>query len=96
MDGLALCAKCLRNGGLRDSIEIVGITPRSKSGHRGREIKGWLDIHPEVDGFLIFDDDCDMEPYMSRLVQCRGDAGFLRDEFSRAEMLHAAFNQKRE
>lgn len=94
MDGLGVCAKCLRNGGLRDGVEIVGMTPRSESGYRGGEIKEWLDTHPEVDGFLIFDDDCDMEPYMDRLVRCRYDAGFLLNEFVRAETIHEAFNKK--
>jgi len=30
--------------------------------HRGREIKAWLDLHPEVTKYAILDDDSDMLP----------------------------------
>jgi hypothetical protein len=39
---------------------IYGITPLSKDRHRGREIKEWLDEHPEVTNYVIIDDDNDM------------------------------------
>ena len=35
---------------------IIGATPRSSSGHRGTEIKAWLDTHPEVTAYVIIDD----------------------------------------
>jgi hypothetical protein len=46
--------------------EVIGATPwiRPKIGEyvpRGREIKKWLQEHPEVDHFAILDDDSDME-----------------------------------
>lgn len=91
-DGWETCERCLKNGGLREGIDVVGVTPVSKTGYRGEEIKAWLCAHPDVDGFLIFDDDEDMEPFPDRLVKCRGDVGFMMDEHTRAKMLHDAFN----
>lgn len=92
-DGLENCEKYLREAGLRDSIRVIGVTP-VLSKERGYEIKSWLDEHPDVTGFLIFDDDSDMvyDSYMDRLVRCRTMAGFTCDEFQDAVRIHEAFN----
>lgn len=39
---------------------IIGCTPRSREGIRGKEIQWWLDRHPEVSKYVIIDDDNDM------------------------------------
>lgn len=36
------------------------MTPHRNDGSRGREIKDWLDLHPEVTSFKILDDDGDV------------------------------------
>ena len=72
--------------------EIIGATP---DGHdepemlevfgpldrifRGHEIDFWLRKHPEVDRFVILDDDSDMEMHKNRLVQTDCEEGLLDD-----------------
>jgi hypothetical protein len=93
--------ECLVNGGLRNGIEVLGRTP--DCGPRGDEIATYLREHPEITGYLIFDDETDMSCYfsenehytfknMNRLVKCQTDKGFKQDEFIQAESLHFAFN----
>ncbi len=48
---------------------MIGTTPESENGYRGKEIETYLKEHPEVTKFVIIDDDSDMEPYMDRLVK---------------------------
>lgn len=91
-DGIEKCEEYLKAGGLREGIKVIGVTPISKNRRRGDEIHTWLELHPDVTGFIILDDDSDMDPYLDKLVKCNPNVGFLEDEFSRAEMLHAAFN----
>lgn len=38
----------------------IGITPYTETRHRGLEINYWLDKHPEVENYVILDDDNDM------------------------------------
>lgn len=38
----------------------IDITPYHTTRHRGTEIQQWLDKHPEVDNYVILDDDDDM------------------------------------
>lgn len=44
--------------------KVIGYTPCSKDGHRGTEIKQWLDNERDHSGliteYVIIDDDCDM------------------------------------
>lgn len=40
--------------------EFIDITPYTIQRHRGTEIQMWLDAHPEVDNYVILDDDTDM------------------------------------
>ena len=41
-------------------LPIIDSTPSHTDGHRGGEIKAWLDAHPEVKAYAIIDDDSDM------------------------------------
>ena len=38
----------------------IGVTPYTVTRHRGMEIEYWLDKHPEVENYVILDDDNDM------------------------------------
>ena len=93
--------ECLKCGGLRQGIEILGKTPeiwhddvdgKEIRTYRGEEISQYLNEHPEVDNYLIFDDDSDMTVHMDKLVKCNGATGFKCDEYHLAETLHQAFN----
>ena len=69
----------LRQHGFKKSF--VGHTPRLRDfdASRGDEIQAWLDEHPEVEKFVILDDDSDMKHLMDHLVQTVNGVG-LQDE----------------
>lgn len=48
--------KYLRAAGLRDGVRVVGATAIS-DGDRSQEISDYLSSHPEVESYLVFDDD---------------------------------------
>jgi hypothetical protein len=63
-------------------IKIVGVTDqlgKSASGeryYRGHEIQKWLDEHPEVNNYVILDDDSDMlDSQLRNFVQTDGKIG---------------------
>lgn len=83
--------ECLLNGGLRDGIEILGKTPNLPGTHgsrRGDEIQMWLDEHPEVDVFIILDDESNVGHLADHLIKCNTTVGFTLLEFMKAEELH--------
>lgn len=81
---------CLVNGGLRSGIKVIDKIPRIKNASRGQEIAEWLGVHPEVENFLIFDDD-DIPEFKDHLVRCTSSAGFREEEFFMAERMHQRF-----
>jgi HAD domain in Swiss Army Knife RNA repair proteins len=40
-------------------LPIYDVTPVHDSGHRGTEIRMWLNAHPDIETFAIIDDDAD-------------------------------------
>lgn len=55
---------------------------------RGEEIKDWLDRNPEVDNYLILDDDADMlDEQKANFVQTSHEDGFLLSHFDRAKQI---------
>lgn len=61
---------------LRDKLQEHGIelydkTPIMSGEHRGREIDEWLRCHPDVESFVILDDDSDMDEHIGRLVKTK-------------------------
>lgn len=89
------CAKCLYDSGLREDVKVVGNTPIIYDVQRGDEITAYLEQHPEVENYLIFDDDSDMTVHMSRLVKCDTVVGFTLNEYKKAESLHRALRRLR-
>jgi hypothetical protein len=70
------------------SARIIGTTPvldrRTDSGLyvakvRGDEIQAWLDEHPEVNRFVIVDDDSDMAHLAPHLVKTNGREGLTAE-----------------
>lgn len=81
--------ECLIAGGLRDDIEILGCVGRLSAG-RGAEIMEYLSQHPEVEKWLVLDDeDCSVghEKIKDHQVLCTTNAGFNLEEFELAELL---------
>jgi hypothetical protein len=87
--------KCLYDSGLREKVKVLGRTPRLK-GQRGDEITQYLKEHPEIENYLIFDDDKDMTIHMDRLIHCDCQVGFTLREYCKAESLHESFIKNKE
>lgn len=60
---------------------FIDITPYHKDRHRGTEIQMWLDKHPEVENYVILDDDNDMlDSQLEHFVQTDWMKRGLNDE----------------
>ncbi len=92
----------LYNAGLDPDIQIVGKTPSLKEEvgfgehtyetryeNRGDEISAWLSLHPEVQAYLIVDDE-DRDEIRDRdhFVKCEFGHGFGYEEFFDAKVKH--------
>ena len=85
---------CLKNGGLRDGIEIVGKTPVINGAHRGAEIRAFLDAHHEITNFIIIDDEDDMDDLVDHLILCDTNTGFGCSKFFEARELHEKLSSR--
>lgn len=89
---------CLRNGGLRPDVDVIGATPVHRHDHasRGEEIRAWLADHTDVEYFLIFDDeDDDLQDLESHLVLCDPNVGFGLAEYYEAGSLHEEMRREK-
>ena len=87
--------ECLINGGLRKGIEVLGRTPRFSGQPRGSEIKAYLGEHPEIQYYVIVDDEADMLPeQMGHFIMTNGDTGFNLSEFKRFEEIFESDNRR--
>ena len=89
--------EALWNGGLRDGINIVGRTPVLYKHSRGDEIAQYIKEHPEIEEYIIIDDENDFKNYpemLERFVQCTTNQGFNYEEFHKAKEIHEKFNGK--
>ena len=85
-------ADCLRNGGLREGIEILGRTDildnvdwRIK---RGCEIEKYIKDHPDIDYYIIIDDEnIALDCQKLHFVQTNANVGFLLDDFDAAKRI---------
>ncbi len=79
MEPLALINRALKHRGL--SVPLIGATP-SIGNPRGGEIAAWLNaaLRGAEWTMAILDDDADMEPWMSCLVQTDGKVGIQDDD----------------
>lgn len=84
---------CLRNAGLRDNIEILGGVPVLRK-KRHFEIEAYLEEHPEIENYLIFDDENTIYELRTHLVLCNCDEGFGLREYREAERLHRLFTKE--
>ena len=85
---------CLYAGGLRKDVEIIGATPIIPNASRGEEINAWRREHPDVERFLIVDDENDMGDLSKWLVQCRTSVGFGMTEYYEAVRLNKLWEDK--
>lgn len=75
--------------------ETIGMTP-SVGRYRGHEIDAWLQEHPEVENYVILDDDSDMlDHQMSHFVHTNGELGVtIEDIRAAAKILLVNENSK--
>lgn len=80
-------ADCLKNGGLRDSVKVIGATTDMPFDTRADEIKAYLRKHPEIKYYIIVDDEddhfSDDREMNFHFVQTCGDRGFGYPEYIR-------------
>lgn len=87
--------ECLINGGLRPGIEILGCTEdlwrTDRNTCRGDEIAKYLADHPEINYYMIIDDDADMLPeQMDHFIKTDTLIGFTLKEFEQFEKIFMA------
>jgi hypothetical protein len=73
---------------------MIGTTPVSEEGYRGKEIEQYLKEHPEVKSFVIIDDDKDLEPYMDRLVRTNSSNGLTFTDAQKVIELFGGTDEK--
>jgi hypothetical protein len=84
---------CLINGGLRSGIEILGRTDDLWHPYypacRGDEIAKYLTDHPEINYYMIIDDEDDILPKQKEhFIQTNGSVGFNLDDFMHFEKIY--------
>ena len=87
-NGLEKTKKALYNSGLLKEIEIIGETPRKYNYNniRGYEIEEYLNQHPEIDNYVIIDDDLDMlTKQMNNFVVTDTNIGMTYNTYVRAK-----------
>lgn len=90
---LAALQKIFENNNIL-SDRMIGTTPVSEEGYRGKEIETYLKEHPEITKFVIIDDDSDMKPYMDRLVKVDSRNGFTFTDAERVIEMLGGKNEK--
>lgn len=81
--------ECLINGGLRNGIEILGRTESLNNKCRGEEIKLYLEAHPEIESYIIVDDEDDiLEEQRPFFVETDGYFGFGLADTNKCERIH--------
>ncbi len=66
--------------------KFLGRTPRLNK-PRGLEIADFLSTKEDVEDFIIFDDNDDMDPYMNKLIQTDPVVGFSPEDMEKAKTL---------
>lgn len=91
--------RILAKGGIKDfdflELPIIDFTPDIPGRRiRGDEIKKWLDEHPEVESYVILDDDSDMlEEQVDNFVHTDADIGLDWEDYCKAyEILMGEMN----
>jgi HAD domain in Swiss Army Knife RNA repair proteins len=78
----------LKNSELIKYLYHEWFTPVIHPAHRGREIKLWLDLHPEVTDYIIIDDDENiLEEQMNRFVKTGLHEGMTEEHFNRVRAI---------
>ena len=90
------CIPRLKNAGVRNIIDTTPVTifqTRNNKIHftRGEEIQLWLDAHPEVENFVIFDDREDFEQ-LNHYVKVDSYRGLTQEDIQKAVEILSKIN----
>ena len=78
-------AKELKASGLIKHLHKDWFTPILTLGHRGKEIKMWLDQHPDIKDYLILDDDDEiLEEHHQKFVRTKIYDGMQAEHYYKA------------
>lgn len=75
---------------------IIDFTPCTKSGCRGEDVSQYIKNHPEVDDYIIIDDNNDFSPEQkNHLILTNMEFGFTHKDYEKAiELLEARTHDK--
>lgn len=78
----------LQDNGLDNFLHSDWHTPILRFASRGKEIKSWLDKHPEVTDYLIIDDNENLLEYqMERFVKTNNFLGMAQEHYNQARSI---------
>jgi HAD domain in Swiss Army Knife RNA repair proteins len=83
--GMSYCKRFLDGLGLPGD-RIVGLTGEER-GDRGYQIECYLKRHPEVEKFVIVDDNSDMPTMLNKLVKTNSFIGFTEADIEKASQI---------
>lgn len=84
--------ECLINGGLRNTVEIAGKTRLLSN--REDEIAEYLNTHPEIDNYVIVDDEYFGDKFVDHWVKTDTLIGFTEREYRWAVSIHERFKNR--
>ena len=86
--------KELEENNFRDYLHKDWLTPVVRPASRGKEIGLWLDKHPEVQQYLILDDNHKLLEYqMCKFIQTNINLGMVQESYTQARNLLLSYNQ---
>ena len=87
---------CLKNGGLRNCVNVIGRTPYIPNGNkREAEIREYLNSHQDIENYIIIDDENDIIGGLkNHLISCDPNVGFGMTKFFETERLHEKINNE--
>ena len=86
-NGISYCKRFLDGLGLPGD-RVVGMTGDER-GDRGYQIQCYLNRHPEVEKFVIIDDNSDMPTMLDKVVKTNSFIGFTEADVARASEILA-------
>jgi hypothetical protein len=84
--GIDYCRKALQEHGI-DPIRVIDTTPLNEEigrFDRNKEIKTWLEAHPEIVHFVILDDYFSMPSFRNKFVKTNQYVGFTEADLQKA------------
>lgn len=78
--------ECLESNGMDPRVLPKHMTPTSRSGYRGEEVKAWIDANPYILNYVIFDDNSDFYPHQP-LVKTTWEEGLLPEHIEEARKI---------